>query len=89
MSRRHYDAMREYIIASFGSASEISFSEIVHLLSEDAFNLPVETALWYLIKVKQDLQVRGVVKVSFVGVSPRIQIIRLNRKALKQPVIPY
>jgi hypothetical protein len=89
MNRRHYDAMREFIIASFGSASEVSFNEIVQLLSEDAFNLPVETALWYLIKVKQDMQVRGIVKVSFVGVSPRIQILRLNRKALKKPVIPY
>jgi hypothetical protein len=89
MSRRHYDAMREFIIASFGSASEVSFSEIVHLLSEDAFDLPVETALWYLIKVKQDLQVRGIVKVSFIGVSPRIQLLRLNRKALKRPIIPY
>jgi hypothetical protein len=89
IGRDHYDCMREFIISSFEDTAEISFNELIQRMSELNFNLPTETALWYLIKVKQDLQARGILKVSFVGAPPRIQILKLNRKALKRPVIPY
>jgi hypothetical protein len=88
MNRKHYEWMREFIISSFEETTEISFTRLVDDLSNTRLTLPQETALWYLIKVKQDLEARGILKISFIT-SSRHQILKLNRRALKKPVIPY
>jgi hypothetical protein len=89
LNRQHYEWFREFIVSSFEDTAEISFNELVDGITKSTLNLPPETALWYLIKVKQDLEARNIVKISFRAASPRHQILRLNRRALKKPLIPY
>jgi hypothetical protein len=84
LSRRYYDLMRNFIIAAFDGAPEIAFNELMGRMAQVHFIEPYEKAVWHLLKVKQDLQARGIIKVRFIGLSPKQQMLKLNRKALRR-----
>jgi hypothetical protein len=83
LSRKHYDLMRDFIISLFESAPEVSFTELVGQVTHHNVIVPRDNAVWHLLKVKADLQARGILRVRFVGFSPKQQLLRLNRKALR------
>lgn len=83
LSRRYYDLMRNFIISAFDTTPEIAFDELVGRMRDFHSIEPYEKAVWHLLKVKQDLQARGILRVRFIGISPRQQMLRLNRKALR------
>ena len=83
LSVKNYNIMRDFIVATFESRTEISFEYL--MVKAGKFNAiyPIDSALWYLLKVKQDMEARGILKVRFIGVSPRIQMLKINRRALR------
>lgn len=82
LSTKDYDAMQDFILSSFGSQTQISFAFLMDNTVHFKFQQK-ETTMWQLIKVKEDLQARGVIKIKFVGTSPRIQVLVLNKRVLK------
>jgi hypothetical protein len=81
--KRDYEIMRDFIVSCFALASEIPFSVLMSKLESSELIEPNEHAIWYLLKVKLDLEARGIIKVKFIGFAPRIQMLRLNRRALR------
>mgnify|MGYP003577527027 CR=1 FL=1 len=83
LSKKYYNIMRDFIVATFESRSEISFEYL--MLKAEKFNTiyPIDSFLWYLLKVKQDMEGKGILKVRFIGSTPRIQMLKINRRALK------
>lgn len=82
LSKKYYERMREFIISAFDSAPEIAFTDLMAGMTQFHVIEPYENAVWHLLKVKQDLQARGILKVRFIGFSPKQQMLRLNRKAV-------
>jgi hypothetical protein len=82
LSRKHYELMRNVIISIFDAVPEITFTDLVSRVTQGNFIEPHDSAMWHLLKVKQDLQARGILRVRFVGVAPKQQWLRLNRKAI-------
>jgi hypothetical protein len=74
--------MKAFIISTFEKRAEVSLTFLMLKAEEDHRLSPNENALWHLLKVKQDLEARGIIKIHFVGVAPKVQMLRINRKAL-------
>jgi hypothetical protein len=84
LSRALYDYLRDFIISTFDSKAEITFEELVNKAMDRKDVYANENSMWYLLKVKADLQARGILRVRFVGVSPRIQVLKINKRVLRE-----
>jgi hypothetical protein len=88
LARDHYDCLRNFIISAFETKAEISFEELMDKAMRSNEVYSNENSMWYLLKVKSDLQARGILKVRFMGVSPRVQVLRINKRALREFGLP-
>jgi hypothetical protein len=84
LPEKEYEEMRRFIIDTFGTQTEVSLKCLMQRALENELVYPNENALWHLLKVKQDLEARGIIKIRFVGNTPKVQMLRINRKVLKQ-----
>jgi hypothetical protein len=82
IERSQYVEVFHFIISTFDSRNEISFPELVDLASKFTFEAAKSDPMWFLLKVKQDLQTRGILRIKFMGASPPVQMLRINRLAL-------
>jgi hypothetical protein len=84
LAREQYDCLRDFIISTFESKTEITFEELMSKAIDRKDIYANENSMWYLLKVKTDLQARGILRVRFMGVSPRIQILKINKRVLRE-----
>lgn len=81
ISKRHYDHISNFIFSSLQFRDEITFNELLEkadLELSPQFNREYG---WYLLQVKQDMEVRGLIKV-FLN-PDRVQSIRINKKKIQ------
>jgi hypothetical protein len=83
LKKKYYNIMRDFIIASFESRSQISFEFLMAKAAQFNAIYPIDNSMWYLLKVKQDMQARGILRVKFIGSPPRVQMLKINRKNLE------
>ena len=84
LPEQEYEEMKAFIISMVETRSEVSLAFLMHKAQEDQQMYPNGNALWHLLKVKQDLEARGIIKIRFIGVTPKVQMLRVNRKALAE-----
>jgi hypothetical protein len=84
LAREQYDCLRDFIISAFDSKAEITFEELMNKAMDRKDVYVNENSMWHLLKVKADLQARGILKVRFLGVSPRIQVLKINKRVLRE-----
>jgi hypothetical protein len=84
LERTCYDRLKDFIISSFDTCPEVFFEKLVSNVGRCDLNFPYVNTLWCLLKVKQDLEARGVIKIRFVGIAPKRQLLKINRQALKR-----
>lgn len=80
ISTQVYESVSDFILSMLKETGEITFTSLLEQASQNA-SLPVEGDMsWSFLKVKRDLEARGIIKVS-IGLGPkRIQMISLNKK---------
>lgn len=78
ISEQCYVTIRNFIIDILLSEGEITFSELLARAEErNTFLLGSSTA-WYVLKIKQDLEARKIIKIKRVSEN-RMQLITINR----------
>jgi len=62
IDRRGYDLLRDEILTVIGTYGEITFSELVAVVYERLTGKFDGSISWYLVTVKLDLEVRGLIE---------------------------
>jgi len=62
IDRRGYDLLRDEILTVIGTYGEITFSELVAVFYERLTGKFDGSISWYLVTVKLDLEVRGLIE---------------------------
>jgi len=81
MPRVHYDKIKNYILSLLRSAGEITFYDLLAGAEKDKQLLAIGRNLnWYLLKVKQDLEAKRIIRAKKSPGSNRVQLITLGKE---------
>jgi hypothetical protein len=84
LSKKRYDAIRDFILKAFESRSQLSFEYLINLAEESGLLHSDGISMWHLLQVKKDLQARRVIRVKFIHGTPKLQMMHLNKNMLKE-----
>lgn len=77
ISEERYEIIKNFIINILLLEKEITFSNLLTRAEEQSDKLLGNVTAWYVLKIKQDLEVRKIIKVKH-SVVDRAQIITIN-----------
>lgn len=76
MPRIHYDKIKDYILTALQSEREITFYDLLASAEKDEHLMALGRNLsWYLLKVKQDLEAKRVIRMKKSTVTNKLQLI--------------
>jgi hypothetical protein len=78
--RAVYELTREFILSFLSSGQEITLPELIVKAQSDArFNDIMASLSWYLLKVKQDLEAKKIIRIRRAEGIASLQYISLNK----------
>jgi hypothetical protein len=78
--RAVYELTREFILSFLNSGQEITLSELIlKAQSDERFHDIMASLSWYLLKVKQDLEAKKIIRIRRAEGTARLQFISLNK----------
>lgn len=78
ISEHRYEIIKNFILNTLRSEKEISFGDLLTRAEDQQAKLLGSVTAWYVLKIKQDLEARKIIKVKRFTES-RVQIIRINK----------
>lgn len=87
ISTQVYESVSEFILSTLRETGEVTFTSLLERASQNVTLKVGGDMSWSFLKVKRDLEARGVIKVS-IGLGPkRVQVISLNKKRKSSPIL--
>lgn len=78
--REVYELIREFILSFLYSGQETTLSDLIlKAQSDERFNSIMASLSWYLLKVKQDLEAKKIIRIRPAEGTARVQYISLNK----------
>ena len=75
-----YELTREFILSFLYSGQEITLTELILKAQSDVrFNAIMASLSWYMLKVKQDLEAKKIIRIRRAEGTARLQYISLNK----------
>jgi len=80
ISEARYEMIRNFIVNILRDEKEITLNNLLGRAEEQNATLLGSSTTWYLLKVKQDLEVRKIIKIRRAIGGSRVQIISINKQ---------
>jgi hypothetical protein len=80
ISEVRYEMIKDFIVNILRDEKEITLNDLLARAEEQNTTLLGSNTIWYLLKVKQDLEVRKTIKIKRAIGGSRTQIISINKQ---------
>ena len=83
--RAIYELTREFILSFLQSGQEITLPELIaRAQADERFNEIMASLSWYMLKVKQDLEAKKVIRIRRAAGTASLQYISLNKQETRR-----